>query len=128
MKEDLNFQEWLKQADYDFETAKAMFDTGRYIYSIFMCHLTIEKVLKAWYTKQNQEIPPKIHDLIFLIKKIKITISTEFLEFLEELNTLSVPTRYPEHLEKLIRQYTKERTKRILKICGDLFSWLKRNI
>jgi len=103
MKEDLNFQEWLKQADYDFETAKAMFDTGRYIYSIFMCHLTIEKVLKAWYTKQNQEIPPKIHDLIFLIKKIKITISTEFLEFLEELNTLSVPTRYPEHLEKLIR-------------------------
>ena len=54
MKEDLNFQEWLKQADYDFETAKAMFDTGRYIYSIFMCHLTIEKVLKAWYTKQNQ--------------------------------------------------------------------------
>lgn len=28
-------EEWLLQADYDMETAQAMFDSGRYIYAMF---------------------------------------------------------------------------------------------
>lgn len=38
-----NYQEWLKQADYDMETADIMFANGRYFYAVFMCHLAIEK-------------------------------------------------------------------------------------
>lgn len=34
---------WIDLAKYDFETAKAMFDTKRYLYVGFMCHQTIEK-------------------------------------------------------------------------------------
>jgi len=44
-------KEWLKQSDYDFETAKAMFKAGRYIYAVFMCHLSVEKALKALYVQ-----------------------------------------------------------------------------
>ena len=44
-------QEWLAQASYDLDTAEAMFKTGRYIYCVFMCHLSIEKALKACYVK-----------------------------------------------------------------------------
>ncbi|MEO0284618.1 MAG: HEPN domain-containing protein [candidate division WOR-3 bacterium] len=33
-------EEWFKQAEYDLETAYAMFKTGRYIYTVFMCHLS----------------------------------------------------------------------------------------
>lgn len=38
---------WIKLADYDYETAKAMLNTGRYLYVGFMCHQVIEKALKA---------------------------------------------------------------------------------
>ena len=38
---------WLEIADYDLETAKAMLETGRYLYVGFMCHQVIEKTLKA---------------------------------------------------------------------------------
>ena len=38
---------WLDSAKYDMETAEHMFNTGRYIYTIFMCHLAVEKALKA---------------------------------------------------------------------------------
>jgi HEPN domain-containing protein len=31
-------EEWFKQAVYDLETAQAMFETKRYIYTVFMCH------------------------------------------------------------------------------------------
>jgi len=38
--------EWLAQADYDLQVAKDMFKAGRYIYTVFMCHLAIEKTLQ----------------------------------------------------------------------------------
>ena len=40
-------EEWLKQADYDMDTAELMFSGGRYFYAVFMCHLSIEKALEV---------------------------------------------------------------------------------
>ncbi len=36
---------WIKSSDYDIKTAEHMFKTGRYIYVLFMCHLSVEKLL-----------------------------------------------------------------------------------
>lgn len=35
-----------------------------------MCHLSIEKALKGIYQNRLDKIPPKVHNLIFLIEKI----------------------------------------------------------
>jgi len=51
--------EWLKQANYDMDTADAMFSSGRYFYSVFMCHLSIEKSLKGLYSKELLKFRPK---------------------------------------------------------------------
>jgi HEPN domain-containing protein len=51
-------KEWLKQADYDMDTAEVMFDSGRFIYAVFMCHLSLEKALKGLYTYTLKEVPP----------------------------------------------------------------------
>lgn len=56
--------EWLRQADYDMETADTMLGSGRYFYAVFMCHLSIEKALKGLYSKVTDEVPPKTHNLI----------------------------------------------------------------
>ena len=37
---------WIDISDYDFETAKAMLDSKRFLYVGFMCHQTIEKIFK----------------------------------------------------------------------------------
>jgi HEPN domain-containing protein len=39
---------WAEIADYDLDTAEAMLATKRYLYVGFMCHQTIEKLLKAY--------------------------------------------------------------------------------
>lgn len=118
--------EWLKQADYDIGTADAMFTTGRYIYTVFMCHLTIEKVLKGLYVRKFNENPPKTHDLNFLKNKIDLEIPAPLGDFLDELNDLSVPTRYPDELDNLINQYREDRVKKILINSKELLSWLKK--
>ena len=37
-------EEWFKQAEYDIKTAEAMFATKKYVYVVFMSHLSIEKL------------------------------------------------------------------------------------
>lgn len=117
--------EWLKQAEYDLETADAMFKTGRYIYTVFMCHLSVEKALKGLYAKKFKKDPPKVHDLLYLVKKIELSLPPLHLDFLKVLNELSVPTRYPDELEKLLKQYKKEKTKNLLNQTKEFFQWLK---
>ena len=65
-------EEWFKQAEYDIKTAEAMFAARRYVYVVFMCHLSIEKALKGLYQKRLGTIPPKVHNLLYLIEAIGI--------------------------------------------------------
>jgi HEPN domain-containing protein len=53
---------WLDIADYDIETAEAMYKTKRWLYVAFMCHQTIEKTLKAYWSFVRDDMPPKTHN------------------------------------------------------------------
>jgi HEPN domain-containing protein len=57
---------WIKSSDYDIRTASALFKSRRYIYVIFMCHLSVEKALKALVVQERKKTPPRIHDLFRL--------------------------------------------------------------
>ena len=46
-------EHWLDIAEYDLETAVAMQETGRYLYTVFMCQQALEKLLKAIYLQNN---------------------------------------------------------------------------
>ena len=54
---------WAEQAEYDFESAEAMLQTKRYVYVVFLCHLCLEKMLKAIFTEVTEGYPPRTHSL-----------------------------------------------------------------
>src|SRR6056297_838092 len=89
---------WLKIASYDLKTAEAMLDSKRFLYVGFMCHQSIEKILKGIYSKKFNEISPKIHNLARLLKMIKLEneIPNNYVELINELNPLNIATRYPD--------------------------------
>ena len=117
--------EWLKQADYDMDTADAMFSSGRYFYSVFMCHLSIEKSLKGLYSKKLAEVPPKTHNLLYLLNKIGTKPDQELLKFIIKLNTASIATRYPDDLSKIQAAYTEKITKEMIEKSKDVLKWVK---
>jgi HEPN domain-containing protein len=119
--------EWMRQAKYDLDSARAMFRAGRYIYTIFMCHLTIEKALKGLYSDKLKKDPPKVHNLNYFCQILKLKISQDQQLFIDRLNGLSVPTRYPDTLANLLKDYKKAATKDVLDKTGKLFLWLKQN-
>ncbi len=63
-------EEWFLQAEYDLATAGAMFQSGRYMYAVFMTHLCIEKALKGLYAKAHSKDAPRTHNLLYLIELI----------------------------------------------------------
>ena len=66
---------WLKSAEKDWETIKFLLKGKRYVHELFFGHLYLEKILKALWVKNNKEnYPPKIHNLLSILKQAKIEL------------------------------------------------------
>lgn len=117
--------EWLKQADYDIETADFMFAGGKYFYAVFMSHLSVEKALKGLYQNRLKDTPPKTHNLVYLLKKTGLKSAENIGKFIIKLNEASVVTRYPEDIENLQKQYTQDIVKDILIKSREILEWIK---
>lgn len=121
---------WLSLAEYDFETAKAMLKSGRYLYVAFTCQQTIEKILKAFYVKEKDRTPPYTHNLIKLLNEISLSseIDGDKKKFMETLNSYYVESRYTEEIEEISKLVNSGKAKEIFSKTKELFLWLKEMI
>lgn len=118
---------WLDMVEYDLATAKQMFNTGRYVYVIFMCHLAIEKALKAIVCEETDKIPPKTHDLIYLITLGRVNLSGNLLDFVGIINNAGIVTRYPEDLSELVHNYPEEIAGKYLNTALEVIECIKQD-
>ena len=120
---------WAATANYDLRTAEAMYKAGRYLYVVFMCHLAIEKMLKAILAQQYPEdVPPKIHNLIHLAQKTEIALPDNLKDFFQRIDNVSIATRYPEDLRTLSKEFNQDTAKRILTETKRMIKWLKQHL
>lgn len=117
--------EWLKQADYDIDTAEFMAKGGRHFYAVFMCHLAVEKALKGLYQHKLQETPPKTHNLIYLLNRIALKPEESIGRVITKLNEANTATRYPDDIDALQSNYTQEITAQILAQTKEILEWIK---
>lgn len=117
-------------SDYDFDTAKAMLETKRYLYVAFMCHQTIEKSLKAYWSNMLEEPPLKIHHLSRLAAKSGLIneLSEEQMNFIDELEPLNIESRYPSYKEQLLKTLTPEYCRGLLNRTNELKKWIKEKL
>ena len=117
--------EWLKQADYDMDTAEFMAKGGRYFYAVFMCHLATEKALKGLYMHSLREVPPKTHNLVYLLNKIGLRPDARQSGVIATLNEANITTRYPDDIEKLQSKYTPAIAAGILAGTQEILVWIR---
>jgi HEPN domain-containing protein len=122
-------KDWTESSEYDFETAKAMLKAKRYNYCIFMCHQSVEKLLKALIIFLNKEFPPKTHNLIILLEAIDQNPDKEMETIILKLNPHYMVSRYPDaaggpshkmYNEQIALEFLKE-TERVLE-------WLRQKM
>jgi HEPN domain-containing protein len=114
------------------ETAKAMQQTGRYLYVGFMCHQVIEKALKGVIARDctEGEIPPKIHHLLKLADRAGLfeKMSPEQQAFIKELNPLNIEARYPEYREQIAAELSAEICDTLISGTEELLCWIKTRL
>jgi HEPN domain-containing protein len=66
--------------------------------------------------------------LIYLVKKGKVTLPQDLLEFIGKINTASIPTRYPEDLELAIQEYPESVARDYLDQTEKALKWLKEHL
>ena len=123
---------WEDIAEYDFETANAMLNSGRYLYVVFMCQQAIEKIVKGLFVYYNDEEPPRTHNIINIFEKIHfknlqsiLDKLEEYRDFLEELLAFYISERYPSYKERLSATVDQTHAQQVLFKAKEVFSWLK---
>ena len=125
-----NINYWIETSLYDFEVADSLFSKKHYLYTAFLCHQSVEKMLKALYVKKHNVFPPKIHNLLKLVEltDIRSKMSEDQLLFLAELNPMNIETRYPAYKENIRSLISKKEAKNILTRKKELQKWLKSHL
>jgi len=118
-------QKWIDRVAYDIDTAKAMLQTGRLIYAIFMCQQSLEKCLKALLAYEDKEIVP-IHNLRRLAEQASVIqeLDDPTLVRLDFLLSYSINARYKEDLKQLSKGITESVVQDFIQFSEGLITWL----
>ncbi len=130
---------WEEYAQYDLDTANVMFDTGRYLYTLFMCQQAIEKIVKGVYVLFTGEEPVKTHNIALIFNNLcdreefqRLVTDEDFVHRKDEytpvfvrLLAFYISARYPAYKEKLTSMLTKSDTEEILVKAKEVFLWVQ---
>jgi|SRR4030042_226672 len=120
-----NSQKWVDRVTYDMDTAKAMLQTGRLIYAIFMCQQSLEKCFKALLSHKDKEIVP-IHNLRRLAELTAVIheLNESNLIKLDFLSSYYINARYREDLQELSKGITESVVRDFIQFSEGLITWL----
>lgn len=115
---------WVKSAEFDRDTVFDLFKLKHYGWSLFIFHLAIEKLLKAHLVKREIVIP-YTHNLLRLadLTKIKYTATQE--KYFSEIMTFNIQARYDIEKMDFYKKADKKYTEKWIKICNNIFEWLR---
>jgi HEPN domain-containing protein len=119
---------WIDSSDMDFKAMESLFNSGHYVWSLFVGHLVIEKLLKAYYAKTIGVNVPPIHNLLKIAEMARLELSYEQRVFLDEVTTFNIRARYPDYKRGFYKKATKEFAEKYLKAIKDFRLWLTGKI
>ena len=116
--------DWMDQARYDADTARAMLEAGRYLYVLFCCQQAVEKAIKGVIALRSGEMPPRLHRLMRLAEKAGLEVDASRAEQLRKLTGYYVQTRYPEEIRRLSAGVDRPLAEEAIGYTEELLEWL----
>ena len=112
---------WRTGSDEDWDAAVIMIEAGKMRHGLFFLHLAMEKIMKAHVTRTTEETPPRIHNLIQLMKRADLPLNQEQSKLLKILNSYCMEGRYA---NEVASPPSKERAMEILQQSLEVRTWL----
>ncbi len=119
---------WLEAAEHDLEVSGSLFRTGKYDYCLFLCHLSLEKLLKALVASAIKDHPPFTHNLLYLAGKANLELSKGQIALLDQINKFNMEARYPEDLKAFYKKANRSYSKKYLEEGKEVWKWLRKKL
>jgi HEPN domain-containing protein len=119
---------WVSSARHDFVAMEHLFESGDYSWALFVGHLVVEKLLKAWYAETVSIEVPVTHNLLYLAEKGNLEPTDEQRMQLVLLNTFNISARYPDYKQEFYRKCTREYAEKGITAVKGIVVWLQERI
>jgi len=118
-------QYWLQSAIRDWEVARDLVKTERYMHALFFAHLVVEKLLKAhWVNEHEENVPPRVHNLNALYDQLNIELPPTLKDELPVITSWNIEARYQDYKDQFFKMCTSEYINKKLLIVEELITWL----
>ena len=91
-----HIEHWREGSDEDFEVAGQLIRSNRIRHGLFFLHLSLNKMLKAFFCLHCKDIAPRLHNLVRLSELSGVSFEEKQIDFLSEMNPFNLEGRYPE--------------------------------
>jgi HEPN domain-containing protein len=111
MTKEEHIKYWVDTAQKDWVVAESTLDAAHYVHCLFWAHLVLEKLAKAhWVRTHDDNIPPRVHNFVWLLEESNIDLGREVMNFLEDFNRFQLSARYPDYINDMYRVCNKDYT------------------
>jgi len=128
LKNDELVRYWINSSNRDFRTMNNLFVKKDYHWALFLGHLVIEKLLKAYFVKYIDSKPPLTHNLFRIAEKANLELSEEQKDFLVTVTTFNIRARYDDHKLDFYKTCTKKFTFNWIELIKEFRTWIKKEL
>lgn len=117
---------WIDTSDEDFETMLSLYNAKSFSRSLFLGHISIEKLLKAYYVNKNKTHAPFTHNLYRLAELNEIEMSDEQSDWLDKITSFNLNARYDDYKREFYAMCTEEFSTHWIEIIKTIRLWIKQ--
>ena len=117
---------WIETSDADFQTMLSLYDSKSYGWSLFLGHISVEKLLKAIYVSKYKKHAPFLHNLYRLAELSNIDMNDEQSDWLDKVTSFNMNARYDDYKREFYSLCTPDFTKEWIQKIEILRSWIKQ--
>lgn len=116
---------WISTSEEDYETMHQLFQNKNYSWSLFLGHISTEKILKAYYVKSHGKHAPFTHNLYRIAELSNLEISEKHADWLDKITTFNINARYDDYKREFYSLCTKEFTEEWIDKIQKIQKWIK---
>ena len=117
---------WIETSEDDFKTMLTLYNAKSYGWSLFLGHISTEKLLKALYVKRFGKHAPYTHNLYRLAELIGLELSDEYSDWLDEITSFNLNARYDDYKKEFYNLCTPDYTKDWIDRIKSIKLWIKQ--
>lgn len=117
---------WIETSDDDFQTMLSLFEAKSYGWSLFLGHISVEKLLKAYYVNKNKKHAPFTHNLYRLAELSEIELTEEYADWLDKITYFNLNARYDDYKREFYSLCTVDFAKDWIEKIKTTRSWIKQ--